>query len=458
HHHCRSVLPAILLVLVVFLPPPSAGEEIRAADGGLLAGDGTPPRAAAAAPAVPREAASPPQAGQEDQDLVPGDAAPAETLVTPEDTRLLDQGEDESEPPDGAPEGPDAFDVPIDLNDEVRAYLDLFRGERRERIQEAFDRAGRYLPMMRGIFQEYGLPLELVNLAYIESAFRVEAYSRARAVGIWQFIASTGRKYGLRIDWWLDERRDPEKATRAAAEYLRDLYGLFGSWRLAIAAYNAGEGKIAAAMWRQRTADFWRLHLPRETKLYVPAFMAMTILAKDPERYGFDPPAEEVPATEPLALPEPLDLRIVAQASGVPLAELQALNPELHHLVTPPHTPDYRLRVPAGAGDLFAERIDAIKKTRRVTWQRHMIGQGETLSQIARRYDTSIRVLMDLNRLESRHRLRAGRSLVVPLMHLTVAEDDRSDRRPSSNGGPLHGQAWGQPLDQVDNIGIRLLP
>ena len=168
HHYCRSVLPAILLVLVVFLPPSSAGEETRAADGGLLAGDGTPPRPAAAAPAVPGEAASPPQAGQEDQTLVPGDAAPAETLVTPGDTRLLDQGEIESGPPAGAPEGPDTVDVPIDLNDEVRAYLDLFRGERRERIQEAFDRAGRYLPMMRGMFREYGLPQDLVNLAYIE--------------------------------------------------------------------------------------------------------------------------------------------------------------------------------------------------------------------------------------------------------------------------------------------------
>lgn len=421
----RSVLPTILLVSLAL---PSAGDVIPSVEGRHPGSDG------ARAPAA--EAATPSPGSQEDQDPVPPDAVPAETLVTPEDTTVLDEAEAEAEPPDGTPEPPHAFDVPIELNDKVRAYLDLFTGKRRERIQEAFDRAGPYLPMMRGIFEEYSLPLDLVNLAYIESAFKIRAYSRARAVGIWQFIAGTGRKYGLRIDWWLDERRDPEKATRAAAEYLRDLYALFDSWPLAIAAYNAGEGKVAGAMRRQKTADFWRLRLPRETKLYVPAFMAMTILAKDPARYGFAPPVEEDPPTEPLALSEPLDLRIVAQASAVPLAELQTLNPELNHLVTPPHMPDYRLRVPAGAGILFGENFGEIKKTRRVTWQRHAIRQGETLSQIARRYDTSVRVLMDLNRLPNRHRLRTGHSLVVPLMHLTVAEDGQGDRRAGANGGP----------------------
>lgn len=418
-----AVLAASLLVSFAL---PSAGEVTPAPDG-----------LAVVDPVVPEEAAAPPPDTPEEQDPVPPDAVPAETLVSPEDTRMLDQAEAEAAPPEGTPEGADAFGVPIELNDKVRAYLALFTGERRERIQEAFDRAGPYLPMMRGIFEEYGLPLDLVNLAYIESAFKVRAYSRARAVGIWQFIAGTGRKYGLRIDWWLDERRDPEKATRAAAEYLRDLYALFDSWTLAIAAYNAGEGRVAGAMRRQKTADFWRLRLARETKLYVPAFMAMTILAKDPARHGFVPPAEENPPTESLPLSEPLDLRIVAQASGVPLDELQGLNPELNHLVTPPHTSEYRLRVPAGAAILFAENFSEIKKTRRVTWQRHVIRRGETLSHIARRYDTSVRVLMDLNRLPSRHRLRTGRSLVVPLMHLTVAEEDaRSDGRAGANGGP----------------------
>ena len=431
-----SVLPAILLLSLLLLALPAAGDVPPAVDAVLPGQDGVAPMAASNVEGVPDEAATPSPAGQEDQEPVPRDAVPAETLVTPEDTRVLEQAEIESPPPGRTAESPETFDVPIELNDKVRAYLDLFTGERRERIQEAFDRAGRYLPMMRSIFQEYGLPLDLVNLAYIESAFKVQAYSRARAVGIWQFIGGTGRKYGLRIDWWLDERRDPAKATRAAAEYLRDLYALFDSWTLAIAGYNAGEGKVAGAMRRQKTADFWRLRLPRETTLYVPAFMAMTILAKDPARYGFVPPVEEEPATELLALSEPLDLRIVAQASAVPLGELQALNPELNHLVTPPQTSGYRLRVPPGAAILFAENFSEIKKTRRVTWQRHMIRQGETLSQIARRYDTSVRVLLDLNRLASRHRLRAGRSLVVPLMHLTVAEDGRSNNPAGANGGP----------------------
>jgi len=362
---------------------------------------------------------------------------PAEILVQPEDTKVLEETGGEPKPPAVAPEVADAFDVPIELNEKVRAYLALYTGERRDRIQEAFDRAGRYLPMMRAIFQEHGLPRDLVNVAYIESAFKVQAYSRARAVGIWQFIAGTGRKYGLRIDWWLDERRDPEKATRAAAAYLRDLYGIFEDWTLAVAAYNAGEGKVGGAIRRQKTTDFWRLRLPQETRLHVPAFMAMTILAKDPARYGFVPPAEEAVPTEVLSLPEPLDLRIVAQAAGIPVQNLQALNPELNHLVTPPHGPDYPLRVPAGAADEFARKFSEIKKTRRVSWQRHVIRRGETLSQIARRYDTSVQVLLDLNRLPSRHLLRTGRSLVVPLMHLAPAEENRpSPHPPRQASGP----------------------
>jgi len=397
------------------------------------------PAAAREAPAVPPgKEETAPQGGQENHDPVPRDAVPAETLVLPEDTGVLDlAGVEEARPPKEAPEAAEAFDFPIEMNDKVRAYLALFTGQRRDRIQEAFDRAGRYLPMMRAIFQEQGLPLDLVNLAYIESAFKVHAYSRARAVGIWQFIGGTGRKYGLRIDWWLDERRDPEKATRAAAEYLRDLYGIFDSWPLAIAAYNSGEGRVGGAIRRQKTTDFWRLRLPQETKLYVPAFMAMTILAKDPARYGFVPPVEEVVPTEALPLSQPLDLRIVAQAAGIPLEDLRILNPELNHLVTPPHAPEYSLRVPAGSAAEFEQNFSEIKKTRRVTWQRHLIRPGETLSQIARRYDTSVHVLSDLNRLSSRHLLRVGQSLVVPLMHLALVEENGpAHPLPRSGSGP----------------------
>ncbi len=458
-----TLLPCVLLILLLpsapaaehstspaadVSPAPLGSADVKApaekdalpnADGEVPSADGKPATTREAAAAPPGNAEMAPHGGPEGHDPVPRDAVPAETLVTPEDTRVLDQAGVETEPPERAPEVAETFDVPIEMNDKVRAYLGLFTGERRDRIQEAFDRAGRYLPMMRAIFQEQGLPRDLVNLAYIESAFKVQAYSRARAAGIWQFIAGTGRKYGLRIDWWLDERRDPEKATRAAAEYLRDLHGIFGSWTLAIAAYNAGEGKVAGTIRRQKTADFWRLRLPRETKLYVPAFMAMTILAKDPARYGFVPPAEEVVPTEPLPLSEPLDLRIVAQAAGIPLEELQALNPELNHLVTPPLAPEYTLRVPAGTAAEFAQNFSEIKKTRRVTWQRHLIRPGETLSQIARRYDTSVQVLMDLNRFPNRHRLRAGQALVVPLMHLALAEGNGQTARfpgPAAAPGP----------------------
>jgi len=264
------------------------------------------------------------------------------SLVSPEDVKVLEKAIPQRPPP-WKPEI--TYDLPIEINREVQAYIELLTTKKRDQIAEALERSGPYLSLMRQIFAEKGLPQDLVNLAYIESSFKLYAYSPARAVGIWQFMKGTGRKYGLKRNWWVDERRDPVKATGAAAAYLSDLYAMFESWPLAIAAYNAGEGKVLRAIRRQKTTDFWKLRLPRETKFHVPAFMAMTVIAKDPEAYGFARPKEGPWQVDQVTLPQATDLRLLARAAGVSTEELRHLNPELRRLVTPPQE-GYLLNLP----------------------------------------------------------------------------------------------------------------
>lgn len=345
-----------------------------------------------------------------------------EPLVSPEDVAVLDKATPKMPP---GVESEITYDVPIEINPKVQAYIEHFTTKRRDQIAQALERSGPYLPMMREIFAEKGLPQDLVNLAYIESAFKVTAYSRARAVGIWQFIRGTGRKYGLNRNWWVDERRDPVKATVAAADYLSDLYELFESWPLAIAAYNAGEGKVLKAIRRQKTTNVWKLRLPRETKFYVPAFMAMTIIAKDPEAYGFTRPVEQPWELDQVTVGEPTDLRLLAKAADVSTDELRRLNPELRRLVTPPQK-HYVLNLPAGSKATFREALAQLPRVRRVGWQQRHVRRGETLSVIALRYGTTVATLMEMNRLKSPHRIRAGTRLTVPVPALTLADTPKT--------------------------------
>ncbi|MFQ5801506.1 MAG: LysM peptidoglycan-binding domain-containing protein [Candidatus Methylomirabilales bacterium] len=350
------------------------------------------------------------------------------SLITPEDLSVLEQAIPEISPP-VKPEI--SYDVPIELNQKVEAYIELFTTKKRNEIAKAMERSGRYLPLMREIFAEKGLPLDLVHLAYIESSFKLYAYSRARAAGLWQFIRGTGRKYGLTTNWWVDERRDPVKASAAAADYLSDLYEIFESWPLAIAAYNSGEGKVKRAIRRQRTTNFWKLKLPRETRYYVPAFMAMTIIAKDPEEYGFEPPVEQPWQVDQVALPQPTDLRLLAKAAGMSTKELKELNPELRRLVTPPQD-DYFLNLPPGSKATFLEALEQLPQVRRVVWRQHRIRRGEALSTIARRYRTTVTVLMEMNHLKNPNRIRAGTRITVPVPAFTVAQTPNTTR-PSKN-------------------------
>jgi membrane-bound lytic murein transglycosylase D len=340
----------------------------------------------------------------------------APALLGPQDIQELN--EEQAEDTTALPE-PDSekHDIPIVFNDKVKTLIHHFQTRRSDVISRAFERASRHLPMMRRIFHEKGLPEDLLNLAFIESAVNPRATSRAKAAGIWQFMPSTGRRYGMQRSFWLDERRDPEKSTRGAAEYLKQLYEMFGEWPLALAAYNAGEGKIQAAIKRQRTRDYWRLRLPRETRYFVPAFMAMTIIAREPEQYGFSPPPEAAPEVDLVSVDQPTDLKIIAEAAATTLEEIQELNPELIRWATPSGMPQYALRIPAGRRDEFLEALERVPPGERITWIRHTIRKGETPTSIARRYGVDLRSVLDLNGLRKRHAsLRPGASLLIPPM------------------------------------------
>jgi hypothetical protein len=253
------------------------------------------------------------------------------------------------------------FDLPIQMNKQVRAYLVYFSTERKGTIRRYLSRSTRYLPLIKGVFQEYGLPEDLAYLAMIESGFSPNAYSHAHACGMWQFIRGTGARYGLAMDRYVDERRDPEKSTRAAAKYLLDLYKQFGSWYLAAASYNCGEGRVQKELNHSNHKNFWELSanqcLPTETKNYVPQMIAATIIAKNPEKFGFKSvPYLPALAVDKVQVNEPTSLKAAAVAVNVPTEEVQSLNPELLRGITPPDG-KYTLNLPAKSQEAFAKNI-----------------------------------------------------------------------------------------------------
>jgi len=354
-------------------------------------------------PAEPDEA----DASQADEgDSIP----PSPALITPDDVKAIER---EAKTPPGAPQiDPRGFDVPIVHNEKVQVFIRYFSTRKYDLVSRAFERASRYLPMMREVFREKGLPLDLLNLAFIESAFNPRALSRAGATGIWQFIEGTGRRFGMRSGFWVDYRRDPELSTRGAAEYLKTLYGMFESWPLALAAYNAGEGKIQNAIARQKTTDFWKLRLPKETQLFVPAFMAMTVIAKDPARYGFAPPPEQVPQVEVVPLQESVDLRTLARAANTTPEVIRSLNPALIRGATPPGP--FTLRVPAGSGDGFLDRLAELPRPQRAAWVQHRVRKGETWKALARRHKVTVGALLELNGRQAAGPLAAGTTILLP--------------------------------------------
>ena len=255
-------------------------------------------------------------------------------------------------------------DLPLVMNDQVASFVNYFStGKGRGAMEHGLVRAGLYRDMISRVLREEGVPQDLIYLAQAESGFHPLALSRAGARGMWQFMAGRASGYGLQRNWWVDERQDPEKATRAAARHLKDLYNQFGDWYLAMAAYNSGPGTVQRAVERTGYADFWELYrrnvLPAETRNYVPIILAVTIVAKNPAQYGFDQPPETPPAAEVVKVNYAVDLRLVAECIDVSAATLQDLNPSLLRMTTPKDA-EFDLRLPAGSGERFRAAIAAI--------------------------------------------------------------------------------------------------
>jgi len=312
------------------------------------------------------------------------------------------------------------FDIPIVINEKVEFFLYYFQTNGKKFFSNWLVRSEKYIPFMREVLKEKGLPEDLVYLAMIESGFNPYAYSRAKAMGPWQFIYPTGKRYGLKSNWWVDERRDPEKSTIAAARYLKDLYNMFECWYLAAAGYNAGENKIARGMKRYSTEDFWELakhqYLKKETKHYVPQLIAAALLAKDPEKYGFfDIEYQEPLQYDKVMVPPATDLRLIARACEITVEELKELNPELRRWCTPPDPPEYEIKIPFGKRDLFLKNFESLRPGGKTSFKTHIVKKGDTLQQIARLYRVELEPILELNRLEKKSRLSVGTNLLIPL-------------------------------------------
>ena len=315
------------------------------------------------------------------------------------------------------------FDIPMVVNDKVLAWIEIFknRKEFRQSFIGGYERFGWYEPMIHRIFAEEGMPADLIYMAFLESTYKTSAYSRARAKGIWQFMTPTGRQYGLKVNRYVDERSHPEKSTRAAARYMKDLYATLGDWHLAIAAYNTGAGNIMRAQRRSGKTSYWDLAKTRymrlETKNFVPAILALALMAKEPAKYGFEGLQHNPPLTyDRVVVDGPIHLSRVADLAGVEEQELRFLNPHLRRGVTPPGDRNHELLVPAGAGPRFTAAYQALPSNERIATldKIHTVRRGETMASIASRYGTSVRELASANGISNAHRISVGMQLTVP--------------------------------------------
>jgi len=316
-------------------------------------------------------------------------------------------------------------DIDIPLNARVLSFVQLFSGRLKGYLEEGLGRAARYLPMIQDVFRAEGLPLDLAYVPLIESAFKPNALSRAKAKGMWQFMAGTGRENGLRQDWYVDERAEPEKATRAAAKYLKALYGTFGDWHLALASYNGGPGRVQRAMTRSGRKDFWTLSanarfLPQETRDYVPLILAAVIVAKNPAQYGLAVQPIESPEVEMVTLNKATDLRRIAEWADTSVETLQELNPELRRWTTPVRSTDYQLRVPVGAAERIREELAAAGDADLANLSWYTVRKGETLLSISRKLKVSRADLADANYLSARARVASGQQLIIPRAPTTL--------------------------------------
>jgi membrane-bound lytic murein transglycosylase D len=340
--------------------------------------------------------------------------------------------------------------IPIEINEYVQREIARFTGPEKRFFLESYRRSGLYRPMIVRKLREAGLPEELSWLPLVESGFKDRALSRARALGMWQFISSTGSRYGLDRSHWIDERMDPEKSTDAAIAYLTDLHGMFGDWMLALASYNCGENRVKTLIRRQQDQyldQFWDLYggLPSETARYVPRLLATLAIVQNPEAYGMELP-EPYPALEfeTVTVNRHLRLADLDGALGLETDALVALNPELRRSTTP--SDPYTLRVPstlAASFDATVAALPAYVPPPEVTYARYRVRRGDTLSTIARRYRTTVTAIMRANSLSSRNRIREGQRLKIP---------QRGGATPAVAAGPSGGSSLTHTVHRGDSL------
>ncbi len=355
------------------------------------------------------------------------------------------------------PVGDNHKSIPLEENKEVLREIASFQGKERKQFTDAYRRSGFYRDMIIEELRKEGLPDELSWLPMIESFFKVRALSRARALGMWQFISSTGYRFGLKRDRYIDERMDPVKSTRAAIQYLIELHAFFGDWLTALAGYNCGEIRVQNVIRSQRIDyldNFWDLfrQLPFETARYVPRFIATLLIINDPAKYGFElPPAEPPLNFDTITIDKPFKLTSLASALGVSSSELVSLNPELRHDSTPDHA--YSLRVPAGKGEQAVLTVASLPRwippEAQYTW--HRVRKGETLSTIAARNRTTVSAIVRLNNLRSRHYLRIGQRLKIPGRGVAVSSSSirRTASPPDASGKALYIVQRGDSLFSI---------
>ena len=305
------------------------------------------------------------------------------------------------------------------LNDRVKNYIDFFQSKADQFFTKSLARSQAYEGIIRPILREKNLPEELLYLALIESGYNPHAQSRAKATGIWQFMKGTAKRFGLRVDPWIDERRDPEKSTLAAADYLKSLYEMFNCWYLAAAGYNAGEAKIHQAMKRAKSQDFWAIsqhrYLKRETKEYVPKLLAAMIIAEDPGKYGLSNIDYHPPLVyEKVVVPPGVRLDQIARAAETNVEELRVLNPALRRDKTPPQDPSFEIKLPPGKKEVFERNFSQVFKLDPRTARKHLVRQGDTLGQIAKKYRVDLPELCQANGITAKTPIKPGMTLLLP--------------------------------------------
>jgi membrane-bound lytic murein transglycosylase D len=326
-------------------------------------------------------------------------------------------------------------DIDIPQNARVLAYVELFTGRLKGYLEEGLSRGARYLPMIQETFRAEGVPLDLAYVPLIESAFKPNALSRAKAKGMWQFMRGTALENGLRHDWYIDERADPEKATRAAAKYLKTLYSMFDDWHLALASYNGGPGRVQRAIKRSGRDDFWKLsassrYLPRETRDYVPLILAAIIIARNPSQYNMDVAPIDAPLFETVTVSGAVDIRRVAEWSGASVQDIQDLNPELRRWTTPIRATDYELKVPMGAADAVNTKLAEPGSDDLAPLSHYTVKKGETLLSIAKKLRVSRSDLAEANYLSTKSKVNTGQRLIVPRAPTLLAA--RTESSPGS--------------------------